>query len=147
MKGEKSKAQQACPDRAEQRQAARGRGSLGCSGQEQTTWGAGICLVIGNEGPDGSRCFLAGSRLKRTGNFYILSGGKKSTQIHTHSKILFPINPPGEQTFAVTTDTFSKHKPNCIIALLPTQVCQRTDPTTAILIVQILKHFQTSSYR
>lgn len=71
----------------------------------------GICLVAGNEGPDGSRCFLTRPRLRRTGNFYMLSDGKKLAQVSTHSKILLPINLPGEQTFAVTRATFQSINP------------------------------------
>lgn len=57
-------------------------------------------------GPDGSEWFLARPRLRKTRNFYILLDGKKPAQVPTHSKILLPISPPGEQTFAVTRATF-----------------------------------------
>lgn len=33
-------------------------------------------------------------RLGRTGNFHLLSDGKKAAQVPTQSKILLPISPP-----------------------------------------------------
>lgn len=55
MRGGKSKAQQACPDRAEQRQLGRDRGFMAAVAKSREREELGICLVPGNEGPDGNR--------------------------------------------------------------------------------------------